>query len=64
MKTPSGEWTEKERLEVIGIIADRLGTGRLDRPEYDRIRFLAYMPARFLEANRDQILAGIQFQEK
>lgn len=71
MKLPSPEWTEEERLRVICKIAtDMLDDARIGKVkrggEYgqlaETISFLASMPARFLEANRVQILkdAGIE----
>lgn len=62
-ETVSSEWTSRERLIVVSLIADELakekiGTRHMLMGWYERLRFLAAAPAPFLEANRKQIIFG------
>ena len=59
----SSDWTPEERLSVIASIAAEMA----EKPRAlsnqvfawsERLRFVAEMPATFLEANRKQMLYG------
>ena len=66
MSDPSKDWTEKERLDAIFSIVDEIdppnGEIVTDRRKIhdvsERVRFIATLPAEFLEANREAVLGG------
>ncbi len=66
MPEPSKDWTNEERLAAIYSIIDEIdppnGEIVTDRQKIhdvsERVRFIATLPAEFLEANREAILRG------
>lgn len=60
-------WTEKERLDLIALIAEKALIRNLGRPslsyqDFERIRLLAIAPTHFLEDNRSQLLDGLDLE--
>lgn len=60
MREPSSEWTDRERLMLVAKIANR-HQFLMHSLDLERVKFLATMPAEFLEANRKQLIEGVTF---
>jgi len=71
MSVPSRKWTEKERLQIIGMMVLRLADQSLRaghlmpsaivNDTVEKITILTNRPPEFLEVNREQLLQGLTF---
>jgi len=64
---PSKEWTTKERLALISVMAQKLKNGLSvlhARDCAENIELIACMKSQFLEKNREQVLEFLRPEEE